>query len=301
MMLFYTLKQAGYSNSVAYLGGLALVLAPHASESSLGNSGPIGFPLLVPLIASAAMPAVIKARPFACAVMAVASAITTPFTFICAVIILTRTAVLRERLDRGTKMFVLSSSLSLWLNLIVIGPGRVLTGNGEKLFLPWNGMGLFWWTGLVGPVLISAGVLVVWLLSRSRGSRLSHGIALLAVSSTLLQMSLYWLGGIGDRYFVAPMTLSVLSFLLLIVEWGQILPKSRRLLITTVAVLGIVTPSVKWFSAGNFLSRGPTWSAEVRRAERECRYSTNEWILLRTGDAKISLPCSYILKSYSPF
>lgn len=292
------LRATGYSRTMAYLGGLALVLAPHASESSLGNSGPIGFPLLVPLLVCSSMPEIIRRWPTACALLAAISAITTPFTFIGAAVLLLRRVILRERVDRAVWLFVIASSMSLWLNLIKLGPSRIMTGNGNKLFMPWNGMGWFWWSGLVGPILISCGVISVWLLLQAKGRHISVGIALLAAASVSLQVSLYWLGGIGDRYFVAPMTLSLISLLLLMVEAREAVSKPFQVLVLFCVIVVVATPSIKWFSAGNFLSQGPAWSAEVQRSQSQCRDVLSESVLLRTGDAEITLSCRYLLGRY---
>ena len=299
-MIVAVIRAAGFGRLVAYFGGLALVLAPHASESSLGNSGPIGFPLLVPLLLCSSMPQIIKERPVSCTLFAAISAVTTPFTFIGSAILVLRTVILRERVDRGVGMFVAASSLSLWLNLIVLGPTRILTGNGDKLFMPWDGMGWFWWSGLVGPVLVSGGVIFIWLFLRAKNRHISLGIALLAVAGLSLQVSLYWLGGIGDRYFVAPMTLSLISLFLLLAESSEAFSKLIRLSVLLCVIVVVAAPSIKWFSAGSFLTRGPAWSAEVQRGQGICRDSMSESVRLRTGDADITLSCEYLLGTYRP-
>ena len=77
------------------------------------------------------------------------------------------------------------------------------------------------------------------------------------------------LGGIADRYFVAPMTLSWLASALLLRQMTVTIPLVGKLLVVTALLLFLV-PTVKWFRAGWYLTSGRTWSDQIYDARYFC-------------------------------
>lgn len=118
--------------------------------------------------------------------------------------------------------------------------------------------------------------------------------SLLSVTTFFLSLASYILGGIADRYFVAPMTLSWLASALLLRQMTVTIPRVGKLLAVT-ALLLFVVPTVKWFRAGWYLTSGRTWSDQIYDARNFCSTS-------KTLDFEVSfsplrterLECTYL-------
>jgi hypothetical protein len=154
-------------------------------------------------------------------------------------------------------------------------------------------MGIFWWSGLLGPMLISVVNIILILIYRRRTSG-AELVVLLSVHALVFGVMNYLLGGIADRYFVLPMTLSLVAALLGLALTLPIARSTRKLLMT-LFIAGLAIPSMKWFSVGWYLTTGPTWRDEISRARTICGNAVDvAETLLITADGKIELPCEYV-------
>ena len=93
------------------------------------------------------------------------------------------------------------------------------------------------------------------------------GTSLSAITIALIS---FYLGGVADRYFTAPLALSLIALLLslAITPWKNTSLIFR--IITTFLLLLILVPTVKWFNAGWYLTSGPTWMSEVKKGTKAC-------------------------------
>ena len=112
----------------------------------------------------------------------------------------------------------------------------------------------------------------------------------------ILAIFSYAYGGIADRYFVAPMTISWFAATSLVYDLAIRLKSFYRIGLIVLAILLFSIPMVKWFSSSWFLTAGDYWSREVKRAKSECQ-SGREFAILTIGsESKLKLSCSYILQ-----
>lgn len=296
LIIFQSFRLTASSLVSGYLAGLALVLVPYAAESSLGNPGVVGFALLTTSVVISTMSFVIKRAPRASAIFGLITGLTSPLGFLAVIPTIFR--LLRRRaLSREEWNFVGAVLLSFAANLGIVGLTRAASGNSGKVLLLWEGAGVFWWSGLVGPPLISLTVLLFSILFRRSLNEVADTAVGLALASVGIAAAAYSLGGIADRYFTAPAALAALSVLALLLA----VPRSRRrplvswILIPTISFL-LSVPAAKYFSASWYLTSGPTWSSEVRRAESLCRSSSVSQVELNISpNSTHSLSCNYLL------
>jgi hypothetical protein len=155
-------------------------------------------------------------------------------------------------------------------------------------------MGVFWWAGLIGPSIVSLGVLFICFGFKSTFS--SPLLIRLASSALVLAVISYFYGGIADRYFVAPMVMSWISVICLISIILQKQTIQIKTLVISIAALLFAIPTVYWFNAMWFLTAGPKWSEQVSLAQSTCKEQVGS-ATLRIGDGSIELQCSYILNN----
>lgn len=296
LIIFHSYRLASLSLVSAYLAGLALVLVPYASESSLGNPGLVGFALLTASVTISSMSLVIMRAPRASATFGLIVGLTSPLGFLAVIPIVFR--LLRHRgLSREEWIFVGPVLLSFVINLGVVGFTEAKSGRDSKTLIMWEGAGAFWWSGWLGPSLISLIVLLFSLIFRRKLNEIGDTAVGLALASVCIAVAAYYLGGIGDRYFIAPAALAALSLLALslAVPRARSWTSARQVVVPTVTLL-LLVPSAKWFSASWYLTSGPTWSSEVRRAESLCRSdSVSEVDLSVSPSSNHNLSCNFLL------
>ena len=283
-----------HSRVVMLLAGLALVAAPHASESSLGNIGNVKWPLLTTvLVICASAVAVQRVKAPALALMTV-TGLTNPLTILCLLPLCYtawRRADARVRARRlgGMCLFTLIAQLTK------VGIGAATSGRDTKVTSAWEGMGLFWWSGLVGPVALSSVVVVAVIGLRIAGRNSNDVAVALGLTATLLAIASYQMGGIADRYFVGPMTLATLAAILTIALAD--LPIGLKRLVSIAGLVVLLIPSLKWFSMGWYMTGGPTWAQEVRRVNELCtRSSKSDVEIALTPSGTVTLGCNRITR-----
>ena len=298
LIIFCSFRLSTSSLLSAYVAGLALVLVPYASESSLGNPGIVGFALLTTSVVISAMSFVIKKAPRASAAFGLVTGLTSPIGFLAVVPPVFR--LLRHRvLSREEWIFVGAVLLSLAANLGVVGLTGATSGRGAKVLFLWNGAGAFWLSGWLGPPLISLAILMFSILFWKKLKDVVDVAVGLALASVCIAAASYNLGGIADRYFIAPAALAALSVLtfLLALPRTQSWSSVKLVLVPTVSLL-LSVPAAKWFSASWYLTSGPTWSSEVRRAESLCRSASVSQVELRISPSGThTLSCNYLINN----
>jgi hypothetical protein len=98
------------------------------------------------------------------------------------------------------------------------------------------------------------------------------------------------MGGIADRYFVAPTVLGWVALLLLFSDIRPKFPKlSLSVLVPIVLVLSL--GAFKWFGPSSYINSGPTWSSEVERGRFECLNTGATTIELQLPIGTAEVPC----------
>ena len=278
--IFLALKRLNIREWVGSLSGLVLVLSPWAAQSTLGNYGNNRWPIittsLIVIASEVARKQPSQWRIFIAAVLAaIANPIAIAITIPVAVLILIR----RSLSGRIAGLVAAPPVVVLCLNLVLTN-GNGHSARVERL---WDGAGLFWSTGLFLPTLIALLGIAVLSLCRSESDDLNiFGLSVFCGSIAIALMS-YRLGGIADRYFVAPAALAGIGMVVVLFE-----AKLRWILLRAAAlgavVLLVLIPSIKWFAVFPFLTSGPTWSQQVDDARRRCAAEVIAGIPLLTSD-----------------
>lgn len=290
--IFAVLNREGFSRVISLLSALSLALCPAASESSLANVGNIKWPLLIfalILISSNQL----KQSPKLSGAYLFLTGITNPLSGILFLPLLMNFYG-SNKTDR--KSFLLPTMgllVSFCIQAITVGSSGLSSGAaGDKTYTPWPGMGLFWWFGLVTPTIICVAVLILQLVLRFQYK--SHLIIRIATVVPFLALGSYIYGGIGDRYFVAPMVISWTVSLVFIEELADRLNRRISLIMFVAAFLFFLIPSMKWFNSSWYLTAGSTWSEEVKLARANCATGRIS-VQLNIGDiSAIVLPCTYV-------
>ena len=271
LFIYAMVFQESKNQVVSSLSGLVLIVTPHANESSIGNIGMIKFPLTAAVaIAFCSSRAIIK-YPKLIAIVALIAGLSQPILFVTTLPLLW----LAKSPDRELRRKVLSLLMVVYgtfvIQVLKVGLGTAIQGrSGSSVKSLWPGMGLFWYSGIFFPTLFALFVVAVNSVKPIRNTKFSQIRYFLCASTIALAVSCFILGGIADRYFVAPMTLAWITGILFLVDFVDIFKKIKKLTIAIAFVFAIV-PVVHWFEAGWFLTSGPTWTSEVDRATEFCR------------------------------
>jgi len=265
------------SRAVAMIAGLLLVTAPHASESSLGNIGNVKWPLLTTLLVVCASADSVQGAKWPTFALMIFTGFTNPLTGLC---LLSLGLLVWRRVETRVSALRLSGAclITFVLQLMKVGFSSASDGHSTKVVQPWEGMGLFWWSGLLGPILLTLAVFVAAAVSRFKKQNFNFFGVMLGATALLVGVISYQMGGVADRYFVAPMTLATLAAMIIIASIHLKVEPKRFVWAAGVVLLAI--PSVKWFSTGWFMTSGPTWAEEISRTRELCVNSRIERVAI---------------------
>lgn len=278
---------------LGFIAGLLLVAVPHASESALGNVGNVKWPIIAALLVACSSPAALARHPVLLATLAVVAGFTQPLTILC-VIPPVINALYSRRLSRKQLLFISLIIGTLAAQVAKVGISRATSGQSNKIVSPWEGMGLFWWSGLVGPILISL-VCCAILLIRQPKIATSLFPFKLALMAGLLSIATYRMGGIADRYFIAPTALALIATFTTQSQLFAKKPTLRRLGLF-ISLMALTIPSTKWFLSGPYLLTPPPWSVEIARATQICANDDARSVAVSVSAlSSTELECSYIL------
>lgn len=276
------------------VSGFLLVTAPHASESALGNVGNLKWPMITALIAACCSPTSIQRHPTLISVLAVLTGLTNPLTILCSIPIAVE-ALKNRRLSRAEIALTGVIIGTLAIQVAKVGISSAASGQSAKVTIPWRGMGLFWWSGLVGPIVVSATCIIILLVRQRLSTNPLFALKLALTAGALATVS-YRMGGIADRYFIAPMSLALIATLLV---QHQLFIKTRLLQRAgwTITVVVLLVPTLKWFASGSYLMTPPLWKPEIARAETFCEQNQFSEIEISSSNlGGTTLNCLYILR-----
>jgi hypothetical protein len=280
---------------VSAIAGSMLILAPHASESSLGNVGNVKWPLLAAAMVLCSSTRVLTLHRVSSIALLVVTGLTQPLGLLC-VIPLLRLG-LKSGVDRRRLLPIISAVLGTSvLQFLKVGPTAATSGRDARVVEPWDGMGIFWWSGLLGPIMVACVTLALVWVGKPRSDGIRTLATNLSIGAVVLGGITYRMGGIADRYFVVPLTLALIAALLALCDLSAIGARSRTVAVAASIAL-ILVPTLKWFSASHYLSSGPTWSAEVRNSQELCSTSTLQLVEIKiAGNSSVQLECEYVLR-----
>lgn len=292
VVVFVVLHREGFSRFVSILSALTIALCPAASESSLANVGNVKWPLLIFALILVSSNQLVRYPKLSCTYIFL-TGITNPLTVIIFLPLLMN-YIGNSRDNRKLMMLpIMGLLISFGIQVIVVGSSGLSRGaGGVKILTPWPGMGLFWWFGLVTPTIICVGSLFLRSLLHLHSN--SHLIIRIAVAAPFLALASHVYGGIGDRYFVTPMVISWIVSIVFISDLGARLNRTQYLVVSGAALLLFSVPTVKWYNSSWYLTAGPTWSDEVKKAKTLCSDGRSS-VILKIGDLNnTELPCAYI-------
>lgn len=278
--IFLALKRLSIREWVGSLGGLVLVLSPWAAQSTLGNYGNNRWPIittsLIVIASEVARKQPSQLRIFIAAVLA---AISNPIAIVIAIPVAVSLLIRRSLSGRIAGLVAVPPFVVLCLNLVLTSG----SGHSARVERLWDRAGLFWSTGLFLPTLVALVGIVILSLCRSESNDLNiFGLSVFCGSIAIALVS-YRLGGIADRYFVAPAALAGIAMVVVLFE------AKLRWILFRVAALGavvllVLVPSAKWFAIFPLLASGPTWSQQIDDARRRCAAGDIAGIPLLTSD-----------------
>jgi len=297
LFIFAMIYQETDNRVLASGAGLVLIVVPHAMESSLGNIGMIKFPLTAAVaIAFCSSRAIIKYSKLI-TILALLAGLSQPILFVIALPLIWFFRSQDRDLRRKVTTLLTVVFGALIIQVLKVGVGAAAKGrSGSRVMSLWPGMGLFWYSGIFFPILFCLIIIIVNSLSPFRNSKYNELRFMLCASTIALSASSYILGGIADRYFVAPMTLAWICGLLLLHDFIIVFNK-LKIYALAISLIFVVVPVAKWFEAGWFLTTGPTWTSEVDRGREICATQLESEIeLFVSPNSSTIVECSQLIK-----
>ena len=279
------------------IAGTVLILSPVAMESSLGSYGNVKWPLTVAAVCWFSSPNLFNRYFKTLLVFTFLVGMSTPMLVFCVAPIMISSSLNYVNKLKSLAVLLIVGLTTFFQLKIAGGLGAASKGWGDNRVFNLNGLGKFWLFGQLWPVALSIGLLLVAVIMRK--SKLDNHLEIIGLVVTSLELSgaSFYLGGIADRYFVAPLALSSIALVIFFSSFSSKSTFKLRQVKLISLVVVLFLPSLKWFDAGWYLATGPTWHDEVNRAEEECEITMSELINLEiSADGSTELECA-LLKS----
>ena len=297
LFIYAVVFQETKNQVVSSLAGLVLLVIPHANESSLGNIGMIKFPLTAAVAIAFCASRAISKYPKLIAAVALIAGLSQPILVVTVLPLFLLLRTSNRELRRKVLGLLVVVFGTFIMQLFKVGLSTAVKGrSGSSVKSLWPGMGLFWYSGIFFPTLFVLLIFTLNTVKPIRFSKYNQVRYLLGVSTIALAICFFMMGGIADRYFVAPMTLAWICGILFLVDFVDIFKKFRILTIAVTFSVALV-PVVHWFEAGWFLTSGPTWTSQIDRAKEFCiDHPESEVEMLVSPWGYTELNCSQVLK-----
>jgi hypothetical protein len=285
-----TLFRIGASRLVASLAGMLLVVTPWASQSAIGNFGNVRWPILVMatvVIVTEATKELPRLR------IAIIAAVVVTFSnplHILLVIPLAYAAV-RASAAKRRRLAVIAIPLVVGTASNVLNAAT--SGHDTKVERFWSGASLFWTSGQLLPVAVATLLVSVSMFGFKQWSQRRLLAVQLLVMALLIAIASYQLGGIADRYYVAPAALTAIGGLLTVADMRTRNVKGGTALAVVLSLLMLV-PTVRWFFVLPWLRSAPAWSEQVEQAKQGCVENPESDFVLVTSDGQGTtdpIPC----------
>lgn len=297
VLLYREAREGNYGPFPTAFLTIAPVLAPAAAESQLGHDSVIKWPLLMlAVIVWANRPDVKDLRKdhFLILVLTGLSNPLYPILFL-AVLLSSRW---KSRVDfnlRIARVTILALPVVAQVGAWQISSQPLHKYGSSAIRKPWDGMGGFWWVNWLWSPAMTVVLVVTILVLRSREHsriRLQVRVALFAIA---LWVACYYVGGIGDRYFVVPQVLGTLSVVLILREPDCLWSKQPLRILQSLTGIGVLllylAASLQWFTPSAFLTSSERWSVSAQRARTVCDQTKTEVTPIPQSMNTIDFPC----------
>jgi len=276
---------------------LALPLAPAASESQLGHDSVIKWPLLLlSAVIWAIRPSIDDLRKTDLCILVITGFSNPMYTLLLFAAIATTNWMdsrkWRTRLP-ALAILCLPTIAQTWA---WASSGSALQKYGDAAIrTPWDGMGGFWWVNWIWSPAATGLALFTVLLGRNTDySNLRLQVRILTFGF-VLWVSCYYIGGIGDRYFIVPQILGTLAAVMATSDLTQFRSAKEVLRLRSLTALSALTlfcaASLQWFSPSAFLTSSEPWSQAVRNARTQCVGSELKSVAIPQSMNTIDFPC----------
>ena len=283
-------KQTTRSSLLGVGAGLMVVLVPAASESSIGNIGNIKWQVLIALTVVGTSKHLLSAKKYFVWAVALIAGFTHLLALIAAIPLLAGSFSLDKNVSKTSRVAFGLISASFICQFLV----HYQTGNGlvrGQITYYWQGIPIFWLFNLVFPLALCGGVAFTAIALRRFTAERFPASFLISIAGLLLGLVSYVMGGIADRYFVAPTVLGWVALLFLFSDLRPKFPKLSLVVLTPI-VLVLSLGAFKWFGPSSYIDSGPTWSSEVERGRIECFNTGVATVELQMPVGTTEVPCS---------
>jgi len=285
---FLAIKRITNNSVVAMLCGLVVVLNPAAGESSIGNYGNAIWQIYIVMTLVFSLEDFPKKFNILMYVLALIGGLSHPWAVLTLFPLIGSIASSRKQ-DKAVKKNLCLITLSTFAIQIAVflSTGSSAARSGVTYW--WTNMPIFWSFNWIFPIALSIAVIFLSFIVSNRQDKNRFTATYIALSAVSVAVVCYIQGGIADRYFVAPMTLSVCAAAVLATHSGLKWKWVPRLMFTAALVL-VFVGSYQWFKASSYLNSGPTWYSEVIRIREECSDSDDALreAMLSIGTADVS-------------
>jgi hypothetical protein len=279
---FTTFLHHGFSLVRSYISGLLLVATPWAAQSAIGNYGNVRWPILVAAaIVISSEIAHKRPRVWPMTLASVAATVSNPLhPLLLALFVFGVLSLAREE-----RKSLLIPATPLLLGLIINLLNAETGGHSSKTTSLWHDAGGFWISGQLLPISIAVvGIaFAAWTLRVARPQRV-FALCLLTMV-LLIVVASYQLGGIADRYFVAPGALAFIGVLVLL-EDLRLRHKLTLQIVRLILALALMVPTIRWFFVFPYLRSSPGWSTQIAVARQQCFDGSITSLQLLTSDGQ---------------
>ncbi|MFM9086021.1 MAG: hypothetical protein ACKORC_06130 [Acidimicrobiia bacterium] len=280
------------SRGLGYLSAGWLAANPGASESMLANLFSIrwfGLTVLAVLLLS---PSLIERHGAAVAMLVVVVGLSHAYIGVLAVMVGYWN---RKQLSQHSQMRLVVGAASVvtitqfWTFLA--GSSGLQKYGSDTVYAPWQGMGVFWLSVVVGPPLIGGLALAVAWPNRST-ARSTFAIRL-ATTGLVIWCVAYAQLGIKDSPSVFTLGVTPIALAVALADregWTT----RQRSMVGAVLAVPLLVLAVKYFPASWFITSGDPWESEVARVQPTCQRSPESVVTIRQFTAKFDVPCRWI-------
>ena len=265
---FVAIRRIANNSIIALLCGLIVVLNPAAGESSIGNYGNAIWQVYIVMSLVFAIEEFPKEFNIPVYLLALVGGLSHPWAVLTLAPLIGSMPNSNKQFRAVQKKLLLITLFTFGIQIAVfLSTGSSAARTGVTYW--WSNMPIFWSFNWIFPNVLSIAVILLSLTVSNRQAR--HGLTAMyiALSSVSVSIVCYLQGGIADRYFVAPMTLSVCASAVLAcqidLKW-KLIPR----FMFAIALVLVSVGSYKWFRASSYLNSGPTWYSEVIRIRDAC-------------------------------
>ena len=264
--VFHFLRRLAFGSVTSFIGGLLLVTTPWAAQSAIGNYGNIRWPILVAsAVVISAEVASRQPRAIPLAIAAAAATLSNPLHPLLLAPLLVGMVFLTSGQRRVLSFGAVPLIIGLFVNVLNVGA----SGHDEKITSFWTGAGLFWVSGQMLPTAIALVGLGLSVRNIRAASERQLFVGHVFVLVVLLAVASYQLGGIADRYYVAPATLAAIGVLVWLTDFRSRSAKLGKVIAVALAVV-LAVPSIRWFFVFPYLRSAEGWATQVAKVREQC-------------------------------